>query len=139
LKEKCGSFGPFVPNSVRSGCSSTAGEYEPHGSAKVHILTGPNASGKSVLLKQVGLIVYLAHVGCYVPAEAARISMVDGIFSRIKCSESLSSGLSSFMAEATQMAYALNNSTGSSLVSQIDSHRHTLKNESYFAISLNYK
>ncbi|XP_025111606.1 LOW QUALITY PROTEIN: mutS protein homolog 5-like [Pomacea canaliculata] len=104
LQELCCS--PYVPNNVQSG----------GGHAKVKILTGPNACGKSVYLKQVALIVYMAHIGSFVPAESAVIGEVDRIFSRIKSLESVSVGLSTFMLDLNQMSDALNNATKWSLV-----------------------
>jgi len=96
----------FVPNDVQLGPG--------HGVMK--ILTGPNASGKSVYLKQVGLIVFMAHIGCYVPAERAVIGLVSRIFTRIKTEESVSSGLSSFATDLSQMSVAVREAGRSSLV-----------------------
>ncbi|PIK34406.1 putative mutS protein-like 5-like [Apostichopus japonicus] len=83
---------------------------------KVKFLTGPNASGKSVYLKQVGLISFMAHIGSFVPAESATIGMLDGIYTRIHTQESISVGLSTFMIDLNQMATALKSATSSSLV-----------------------
>lgn len=83
---------------------------------RVKVITGPNSSGKSIYLKQVGLIVFMALVGSNVPAEEAEISLVDGIFTRMQSRESVSVGLSTFMIDLNQMAQALNSSTGNSLV-----------------------
>ncbi|XP_030014274.1 mutS protein homolog 5 [Sphaeramia orbicularis] len=84
--------------------------------ARVKIITGPNSSGKSIYLKQVGLIVFMALIGSNVPAKEAEIGLVDGIFTRMQSRESVSVGLSTFMIDLNQMAQALNSSTGSSLV-----------------------
>ena len=70
---------------------------------RIHIVTGPKSSGKSVYMKQVGLIVYLAHVGCWVPAAAARIPLTDKLFTRIQTVESVSLGLSSFLCDVNQV------------------------------------
>ncbi|XP_072317396.1 mutS protein homolog 5 [Eucyclogobius newberryi] len=83
---------------------------------RVKIITGPNSSGKSIYLKQVGLIVFMALIGSNVPAKEAEIGLVDGIFTRMQSRESVSVGLSTFMIDLNQMAQALNSSTGNSLV-----------------------
>ncbi|XP_018596084.1 mutS protein homolog 5 isoform X1 [Scleropages formosus] len=83
---------------------------------KVKVLTGPNSSGKSVYLKQVGLIVFMALIGSNVPAKEAEIGLVDCIFTRMQSRESVSVGMSTFMIDLNQMAFALNHSTGNSLV-----------------------
>uniref|UniRef100_A0A3Q4AJD4 MutS protein homolog 5 n=1 Tax=Mola mola TaxID=94237 RepID=A0A3Q4AJD4_MOLML len=83
---------------------------------RVKVITGPNSSGKSIYLKQVGLIVFMALIGSDVPAKEAEIGLVDGIFTRMQSRESVSVGLSTFMIDLNQMAQALNSSTGNSLV-----------------------
>ncbi|KAJ3240399.1 MutS protein msh5 [Chytriomyces hyalinus] len=83
---------------------------------RVMLLTGPNFSGKSVYLKQVGLIVFMAHIGSFVPAKHAVIGITDRILTRIQAVESDTKIQSAFMLDSQQMAYALRNSTGSSLV-----------------------
>nr|XP_046254342.1 mutS protein homolog 5 isoform X2 [Scatophagus argus] len=83
---------------------------------RVKVITGPNSSGKSIYLKQVGLIVFMALIGSDVPAKEAEIGLVDGIFTRMQSRESVSVGLSTFMIDLSQMAHALNSSTGNSLV-----------------------
>ncbi|XP_026137534.1 mutS protein homolog 5 isoform X3 [Carassius auratus] len=83
---------------------------------KVKVITGPNSSGKSIYLKQVGLIVFMALIGSDVPAKEAEIGLVDGIFSRMHSRESVSVGLSTFMLDLNQMTGSLNHSTGDSLV-----------------------
>jgi DNA mismatch repair protein MutS len=80
------------------------------------LLTGPNMGGKSTYMRQVALIVLLAHIGSFVPAEAATIGPVDQIFTRIGASDDLASGRSTFMVEMTETANILNNATGQSLV-----------------------
>uniref|UniRef100_A0A673M6F8 MutS protein homolog 5-like n=1 Tax=Sinocyclocheilus rhinocerous TaxID=307959 RepID=A0A673M6F8_9TELE len=83
---------------------------------KVKVITGPNSSGKSIYLKQVGLIVFMALISSDVPAKEAEIGLVDGIFSRMHNRESVSVGLSTFMIDMTQMTHSLNHSTRDSLV-----------------------
>ncbi|XP_064453473.1 mutS protein homolog 5 isoform X3 [Mirounga angustirostris] len=96
----------FVPNSAE--CGGDRG--------RVKVITGPNSSGKSIYLKQVGLITFMALVGSFVPAEEAEIGAVDAIFTRIHSCDSISLGLSTFMIDLNQMAKAVNNATKQSLV-----------------------
>ncbi len=83
---------------------------------KLLIITGPNMGGKSTFMRQTALIVILAHIGSYVPAEALTIGPVDRIFTRIGASDDLAGGRSTFMVEMTETASILNNATESSLV-----------------------
>ncbi len=84
--------------------------------AKLHIITGPNMGGKSTYMRQVALIVIMAHIGSYVPAAHALIGPIDRIFTRIGASDDLASGRSTFMVEMTETAVILNNATRNSLV-----------------------
>jgi len=83
---------------------------------QIIILTGPNMSGKSALLRQTALIVLMAQTGCFVPAKAARIGMVDKIFTRVGASDNISLGESTFMVEMNEAASILNNLSDRSLV-----------------------
>ena len=96
---------PFVPNDA---------QLSPGG--LIHILTGPNMSGKSTYLRQTALITLLAQIGSYVPAAAARIGVVDRIFTRIGASDELHRGQSTFMVEMIETANILNHATERSLL-----------------------
>lgn len=96
----------FVPNDT----------YLSNDDAQLIVLTGPNMSGKSTYLRQVALIVLLAQIGSFVPAEAAIIGMVDRIFTRIGAREDLVAGQSTFMVEMVETANILNNATPRSLL-----------------------
>lgn len=96
---------PFVSNDV-----------ELNDQQRMLIVTGPNMGGKSTYMRQIALIVLMAHIGSYVPAKNACIGPVDRIFTRIGASDDLASGRSTFMVEMTEAANILNNSTPNSLV-----------------------
>jgi DNA mismatch repair protein MutS len=96
----------FVPNDV----------YLSNDDAQLVILTGPNMSGKSTYLRQVALIVLLAQIGSFVPADSATIGVVDRIFTRIGAREDLTAGQSTFMVEMVETANILNNATPRSLI-----------------------
>ncbi|MBR5060881.1 MAG: DNA mismatch repair protein MutS [Prevotella sp.] len=83
---------------------------------QIIIITGPNMAGKSALLRQTALIVLLAQVGCFVPAESARVGLVDKVFTRVGASDNISLGESTFMVEMTEAANILNNVSPRSLV-----------------------
>ena len=85
-------------------------------SQQIIIITGPNMAGKSALLRQTALITLLAQIGCFVPAESARIGMVDKIFTRVGASDNISVGESTFMVEMNEAADILNNISPRSLV-----------------------
>ena len=98
--------GSFVPNDTRLSC----------GGEQIALLTGPNMAGKSTYIRQVALIALLAHLGSWVPAQSARIGLVDRIFCRVGASDELARGNSTFMVEMNETANILNNATTRSLV-----------------------
>ena len=96
---------PFIPNDTLLSDKK-----------RMNIITGPNMGGKSTYMRQTALIVLLAYIGSYVPAESARIGPIDRIFTRIGAADDLASGRSTFMVEMTEAANILNNATADSLV-----------------------
>ena len=101
-----GSGGGYIPNDTVMGPNSS----------RIHIITGPNLSGKSCYAKQVAIIVFLAHVGCFVPADAATIGLTDRIFTRVVTRESGAVPQSSFMIDLSQVAAMLRLATSRSLL-----------------------
>ncbi len=95
----------FVPNSTFMDKNSL-----------IHIITGPNMSGKSCYLRQVGLIVLLAQIGSFVPADSAKIGLVDRIFTRVGAQDNISQGESTFLVEMQEAANILNNASSRSLI-----------------------
>lgn len=125
----------FVPNDtyIVGGTSTGPGQWEPeennspaHPSSSRHplrddgpnmvLLTGPNYSGKSIYLKQVAIIVYLSHIGSFVPASSAKIGLTDKILTRVATRESVSRNSSAFMIDLQQISIALNLATSRSLL-----------------------
>ncbi len=98
--------GRFVPNSVQLDTAGTS----------VLLLTGPNMGGKSTYLRQTALLVILAQMGCFVPAQQMRLGVVDRIYTRIGASDNVAQGRSTFMVEMTETATILNTATSRSLV-----------------------
>lgn len=107
---------PVVENALRQNHfvpNDTALDNEDN---RFMVITGPNMAGKSTYMRQVAIITLLAHIGCFVPAARADISIVDRIFTRVGASDDLASGQSTFMVEMNEVAGILNNATRSSLV-----------------------
>ncbi len=96
----------FVPNDTRLDTSDN----------RVMIITGPNMAGKSTYMRQVAIITIMAQIGSFVPARAARIGIVDKLFTRVGASDDLASGQSTFMLEMTEVAAILRNATSRSLI-----------------------
>ena len=96
----------FVPNDTGLSASD----------AQIQLITGPNMAGKSTYIRQVALITLMAQVGCWVPAKACRVGLVDRIFSRVGASDDLARGNSTFMVEMNETANILNNTTDRSLI-----------------------
>jgi DNA mismatch repair protein MutS len=96
---------PFVPNDTHLSDDE-----------RLLIITGPNMSGKSTYIRQVALIVLMAQIGSFVPADEASIGLVDRIFTRIGAQDEISAGQSTFMVEMVEAAYILNHATGRSLI-----------------------
>lgn len=96
----------FVPNDTYIDTKSN----------RMSVITGPNMSGKSTYMRQTALIVLMAQIGCFVPADSAKISVVDKIFTRVGASDDLTAGQSTFMVEMSEVADILKNATPNSLV-----------------------
>ena len=97
---------PFVPNDL---------DMDPNNN-RVSIITGPNMAGKSTYMRQVAVIVIMAQIGCFVPASAAEIGIIDGIYTRVGASDDLAAGQSTFMVEMAEVADILKNATSDSLL-----------------------
>lgn len=104
--EKMIDNGLFVPNDTLLDTDEN----------RLLIITGPNMAGKSTYMRQVALIVLMAHIGCFVPAKEAVIGIVDRIFTRVGASDDLASGQSTFMVEMTEVSNILHNATNKSLI-----------------------
>jgi DNA mismatch repair protein MutS len=106
---------PIVESAIRDGFVPNNTQLDQKDN-RLLILTGPNMAGKSTYLRQVALIVLMAHIGSFVPAKKASICVVDRIFTRIGASDNLASGQSTFMVEMSEVAGILNNATARSLL-----------------------
>lgn len=111
-----GGLGGEVTQENEASVSQTPPDEENFKVPSTLIMTGPNYSGKSVYLKQVALIVYMAHVGCFVPADMAVIGLTDKILTRITTRETVSKFQSAFMIDLQQVTLAMNLATNRSLV-----------------------
>jgi DNA mismatch repair protein MutS len=98
--------GSFVPNDTLLDLNDN----------RTHVITGPNMAGKSTYMRQVALIVLMSHIGSFIPAKSAKISLVDRIFTRVGASDDLATGQSTFMVEMNEVAYILNHATRNSLL-----------------------
>lgn len=112
-----GSRHPVIERNLPAGESYIANDLllDPH-AQQIIILTGPNMSGKSALLRQTALVTLMAHMGSFVPCDTARIPLTDKIFTRVGASDNLSGGESTFMVEMNETASIINNITPGSLV-----------------------
>ena len=118
----------FVPNDIFTGDSSQYNT-DKNKTTKIKILTAPNASGKTVYLKQVGLILYMSMIGSYVPASEAVIGDFDRIYTRINSSDSIVQGKSTFTVDVQQVADALNGSSPKSLILMDEFGKGTLASD----------
>lgn len=106
----------FIPNDVHVGCPGSSNADEDQSSASCVLVTGPNMGGKSTLMRQCGLVIILAQLGCYVPAESLRFSPVDRVFTRLGASDRIMAGESTFFVELSETASILRHASRHSLV-----------------------
>ncbi|KAM6997938.1 DNA mismatch repair protein Msh6 isoform 2-T2 [Tautogolabrus adspersus] len=106
----------FIPNDIFIGCPGGGENDEENGRASCVLVTGPNMGGKSTLMRQCGLVIILAQLGCYVPAESLRFSPVDRVFTRLGASDRIMAGESTFFVELSETASILHHATKHSLV-----------------------
>lgn len=107
---------PVVEKMISNDMFISNDTYLDNGSRRVSVITGPNMAGKSTYMRQSALIVLMAQIGSFVPADKAKIGVVDRIFTRVGASDDLASGQSTFMVEMTEVANILRNATSKSLL-----------------------
>ena len=107
---------PVVEKMINNDMFIANDTYLDNGSKRVSVITGPNMAGKSTYMRQTALIVLMGQIGSFVPAEKAKIGVVDRIFTRVGASDDLASGQSTFMVEMTEVANILRNATAKSLL-----------------------
>ncbi len=107
---------PVIEQSIKNGIFVPNDTYADGGDRSMLLITGPNMAGKSTYMRQNALIVLMAQAGCFVPAESAKIGIVDKVFTRIGASDNLSQGQSTFFIEMSELAFILNTATGKSLI-----------------------
>ncbi len=107
---------PVLEQMVKDGVFVSNDTYLDNEEQSLLLITGPNMSGKSTYMRQTALIVLMAQAGCFVPAESAKIGLVDRIYTRIGASDNLAQGQSTFFVEMSELAYILNTSSSKSLV-----------------------
>ena len=96
----------FIPNDIEMDANIN----------QIHLLTGPNMAGKSTYLRQLGLMVIMAQIGCFVPAKKASIGIADKLFTRVGASDNLAGGESTFLVEMNEASNILNNATDNSFI-----------------------
>ena len=107
---------PVIENTIRHGIFVSNNTYIDRENNSMLLITGPNMSGKSTYMRQTALIVLMAQIGCFVPADSAVIGIVDRIYTRIGASDNLSQGQSTFFVEMSELAYILNTASDKSLI-----------------------
>jgi len=107
---------PVIEQTIKDGIFVSNDTYIDRKNSSLLLITGPNMSGKSTYMRQTALIVLMAQMGCFVPAEAASIGIVDRIYTRIGASDNLAMGQSTFFVEMSELAYILNTATDRSLI-----------------------
>lgn len=107
---------PVIEKMIQDGMFIKNDSYLDNNKNRISIITGPNMAGKSTYMRQTALIVLMAHLGCFVPADSADIGVCDRIFTRVGASDDLASGQSTFMVEMAEVANILRNATDKSLL-----------------------
>lgn len=107
---------PVVESTIKNGMFVPNNTYVNNQESSFLLITGPNMAGKSTYMRQTAMIVLMAQIGCFVPAEEAEIGVVDTIYTRIGASDNLAQGQSTFLVEMSELAYILNSATEKSLI-----------------------